>query len=137
MKVLKDSLNVKKWLLCGSVPAAVLNFFLLTHSHISVTQQQIDSVNREPATAALAPAGCKPSPCRLELTDGTHLPCSYVSFLGVGAQLALQAGRQPLVRVVRHQAHQLHPLLDLQTQGSQRKCQSGKTADLSVEQKRE
>lgn len=39
-----------------------------------------------------------------------------MSLLGVGAQLALQAGRQPLVRVVRHQAHQLHPLLDLGTQ---------------------
>lgn len=73
MKVLKDSLNVKKWLLCGSVPAAVLNFFLLTHSHISVTQQQVDSVNRELAAAALAPAGCKPSPCRLDDSLTTHI----------------------------------------------------------------
>lgn len=121
----------KAALLCSSG----LNIFLLTHTHISVTQQEVDSGSREPAAAALAPAGLKPSPCRLEPTDDTDLPLAYVSFLAVGAQLALQAGRQPLVRVVRHQAHQLHPLLDLRTHaGSHRKGQSGKAAELSVQQ---
>lgn len=38
---------------------------------------------------------------------------SYVSLLRVRAQLTLQTGHQPLVRVVRHQTHQLHPPLDL------------------------
>lgn len=36
-----------------------------------------------------------------------------MSLLCVCAQLTLQTGHQPLVRVVRHQAHQLHPPLDL------------------------
>lgn len=101
----------KAALLCSSG----LHIFLLTHTHISVTQQEVDSGSWEPAAAALAPAGLKPCPCRLEPTDDTALPLAYVSFLAVGAQLALQADRQPLVRVVRHQAHQLHPLLDLRT----------------------
>lgn len=37
----------------------------------------------------------------------------YVSLLRVCAQLTLQTGHQPLVRVVQHQTHQLHPPLDL------------------------
>lgn len=52
-------------------------------------------------------------PHGFELADGTDPPLPYLSFLGVGAQLALQAGRQPLVGVVGHQAHLLHPPLDL------------------------
>lgn len=36
-----------------------------------------------------------------------------MSLLRVCAQLTLQTGHQPLVRVVQHQAHQLHPPLDL------------------------
>lgn len=38
---------------------------------------------------------------------------SYMSLLCVHAQLTLQTGHQPLVRVVRRQPHQLHPPLDL------------------------
>lgn len=38
---------------------------------------------------------------------------SYMSLLCVCAQLTLQTGHQPLVRVVRHQTHQLQPPLDL------------------------
>lgn len=37
-----------------------------------------------------------------------------MSLLRVHAQLTLQARHQPLVRVVRHQSHQLHPSLDLE-----------------------
>lgn len=82
------------------------------------------------SAGAPAPAGWKPSLCGSELTHDPDLLLPYVSFLGVGAQLALQAGGQPLVRVVRHQADQLHPLLDLRTH---RKGHSGKTADLSAD----
>lgn len=38
---------------------------------------------------------------------------SYMSLLCVHAQLTLQTGHQPLMRVVRRQPHQLHPPLDL------------------------
>lgn len=38
---------------------------------------------------------------------------SYMSLLCVCAQLTLQTGNQPLVRVVRHQTNQLQPPLDL------------------------
>lgn len=41
---------------------------------------------------------------------------SYLSLFGVCAELTLQTGDQPLVRVVRHQTHQLHPPLDLWAQ---------------------
>lgn len=43
-------------------------------------------------------------------------PAPYMSLLRVHAQLTLQARHQPLVRVVRHQSHQLHPSLDLEEQ---------------------
>lgn len=45
-----------------------------------------------------------------------------MSLFRVCAQLTLQTGHQPLVRVVRHQTHQLHPPLDLCVRTEVTKC---------------
>ncbi len=47
-----------------------------------------------------------------------------MSLLCVCAQLTLQTGHQPLVRVVRHQTHQLHPPLDLRAHRSHKTLQN-------------
>lgn len=86
-----------------------------------------------PLRLRLTPPEFKSSLCRFGRCDETEPPLSYVSFFRVGAQLALQAERQPLVRVVQHQAHQLHPLLDLRTHvGSHRKVRLNKQRSVAA-----
>lgn len=64
--------------------------------------------------------------------DSETLSASYMSLLCVCAQLTLQTGHQPLVCVVRHQAHQLHPPLDLHIrQKNVRNSERNKTVLLS------